>query len=159
MMGFMWGRILFKKTPANSQAAEAVLQSDGTSAKAQADDEKKYVFIEVPKLKGRGVLLRDYFKVEENSFRNNEKQVISEEVSKGIDKRLFAMIRLDAVSLGERPLAFINGKVLAIGDKLIIDDGKEQYICEVIEIEGEKVSLKCRDEEFTLRLTELFGGN
>ena len=57
--------------------------------------------------------------------------------------------------LSNNPRAFINNKVISVGDKVLIRDGVDTYECEVIEIKENMVVIKCREAEVTLRLTQV----
>ena len=74
----------------------------------------------------------------------------SEETARWIAKKL----KLEAIVLGENPRAFINDKLLSVGDKLFIRDGINTCECEVAKIEENMVFIRCGETEVTLRLTQ-----
>ncbi|MHC4172386.1 MAG: hypothetical protein ACYTBX_04875 [Planctomycetota bacterium] len=65
-----------------------------------------------------------------------------------------AGLKLEAIGLGENPQAFINDKLLGVGDKLLVDDGVDRYEFEVVKIKRNTVVLRCRQAEITLKLTQ-----
>jgi hypothetical protein len=56
--------------------------------------------------------------------------------------------------VGENPQAFINNKVLSVGDKLLVTDGVSAYECEVVGIEEDTVFVKFGEAEIQLRLAQ-----
>jgi hypothetical protein len=54
--------------------------------------------------------------------------------------------------LGKNPQAFINGKLLSRGNKLLIGDGAMTYECEVVGIEENAVFMRCGKSQITLKL-------
>ena len=54
--------------------------------------------------------------------------------------------------VSDSPLAYINGEMRRIGDKMFVKDGTEKYECEVVKIEDNTVVIKCGEAEITLKL-------
>ena len=71
-----------------------------------------------------------------------------------IVRRVTEKLRLEAIVLGENPQAFINDKLLSVGDKLVVGNGIYTYECEVSEIKENVVFIKCGETEITLRLAQ-----
>jgi hypothetical protein len=159
LMVFMWARLLGKKDPviaAASQRQEDVVQD--------VNVELKISFIELPKIPGRNdVLTRDFFAADGwRNFIGNEKKPGNKEVIvKGGNEELVKWVaenlRLEAIVIGSdgNPQAYINGKLLSAGDKLLVRNGGNKYECEVVEIEENVVVIKCGEEEITLELTKV----
>lgn len=161
LMVFMWARVLGKKTPvtaAASQRQENVHQD--------VNVELKISFIELPKIPGRNdVLTRDFFAADGwRNFIRNEKNPGNKEVivfprdgNEEIVKRVAGNLKLEAISIGSdgNPQAFINGKLLSVGDKLLVRDGGNKYECEVVGIEENVVVIKCLEAEITKKLTKV----
>ena len=63
-------------------------------------------------------------------------------------------MKLEAIELGEKPLAFINNKLLGIGETFYINDGENKHECKVILINAEAVFIKSGNTEITLKLTD-----
>ncbi len=71
-------------------------------------------------------------------------------------RKVAEKLKLEAiVVLSKNPRAFINNRVISVGDKVLIRDGIDTYECEVIEIEENMVVIKCREAKVTLKLTQM----
>ena len=151
VMGFMWVRVLVRKTPKSAEVA--VGQED-----VKPDtSELKISFIELPKVAGRNdVLTRDFFAADDwQSFMSGgEVSVVSRDDDEEIVKRVAEKLKLEAVGLGKNPQAFINDKLLSVGDKLLVAEGADTYECEVVGIEEKTVFIRCGQIEITLKLTQ-----
>jgi hypothetical protein len=161
VMVFMWVRVLVRKGPQSANAAMTTQDITGD----QMRPELKVSFIELPKVEGRNdVLTRDFFAVgswrdfmrsgEGKSGSVEEVSVVSRNGSEEIVRRVAGKLKLEAIVLGENPRAFINDKLLSVGDKLFVRDGIDTYECEVAEIKENMVSIRCGEAEVTLRLTQ-----
>jgi len=151
LMGFMWVRVLLRKTPESVEAA--VVDQD----MKQSNSQLKISFIELPKVAGRNdALTRDFFAADDwQSFMSGgEVNVVSRDGDEEIVKRVAEKLKLEAIGLGKNPQAFINDKLLAVGDKLLVVDGADTYECEVVGIEEKMVFIRCGEAEITLRLTQ-----
>lgn len=151
---FMWVRVLGKNGP---QSANAAVASQKATA-GWANSRLKISFIELPKVGGRNdVLARDFFTVSDwRDFTRGGKGKSSgvEEVSVvsgngGVEtaRRVAEKLKLETIVLGENPRAFINDKLLSVGDKLFIGDGIDTCECKVIEIEGNTVFIRCGEKD------------
>ncbi len=161
LMVFMWVRVLGKKTP---KIAEATLgQEIVTSDTSKSGPELKVTFIELPKVAGRNnSITRDFFASDDwwklivsgegGKIADIEEVSVSKGGSEEIAKRVAERLKLEAIGFGENPRAFINGKPLSVGDKLLIVDGDGKYECEVVGIEEDKVFIRCGDAKITLKL-------
>ena len=67
-------------------------------------------------------------------------------------KRVAKKLKLEATIVGTNPLAFVNGHVRHVGDKMLVKDGTQTYECEVVKIEDNTVVIKCSEAEITLKL-------
>jgi len=63
-------------------------------------------------------------------------------------------VKLGAIVMGENPRAFVNDKMLAVGDKLIIREGMNMYECEIAGIEEKTVLLRYGEVKIRLKLRE-----
>jgi hypothetical protein len=161
LMVFMWARVLGRKTPQSAEAA-ATAQETG-----QPNSELKISFIELPKIKGRhDVLDRDFFAADgwrsftrdaegKNLTGIKEVSVVSGDDSEEVVRRVAEKLKLEAIGLGKNPRAFINNKLLSVGDKLLISEGADMYECEVVGIEEHAVFIRCGEAEITLKLTRV----
>ena len=161
LMAFMWIKVLTKTSP---QAADAELIAELMKMETQSEPELNISFIELPRVAGRNdVIARDFFAsdgwqdfvdgrgpksvgVEEVDIKNDDQEVI---------RRVAENLMLEAIVSSEDPLAFINDKVLRAGDKLFVSDGIDRYECEVVEIKGNTVVMKCRESTITLKMTQV----
>jgi len=154
LMVFMWVKVLGGKTP---QSAEATLMAQKANLDtSRVNSELKISFIELPKVKGRNdVLTRDFFAADGwQVMRGGEVNVVSKDGSEGVVTRIAKKLNLEAIGLGKNPQAFINDKLLSVGDKLLVRDGVNTYECEVIGIEENTVSVRYGEVEIQLKLAQ-----
>jgi len=164
VMLFMWVRVLGKKMPQSAVAAVRLEQPNPDTS--GANSESKISFIELPSVKGRNdVLTRNFFA--SGGWRNfmrdgeveslsgtKEVSVILGDGSEEVAKRVAEKLKLEAIVLGENPQAFINDKLLSVGDTLLIRDGVNTYECEVVGIEEKMVIIRCEEAEITLKFAQ-----
>ncbi|MBN2457030.1 MAG: hypothetical protein JXB29_10945 [Sedimentisphaerales bacterium] len=159
-MAILWIRVITKKDTA---AAKAITPTQLEASMLSSKQESKLHFVELPKIKGRNdILNRDFFAADGwNAFRGNDgagniKQVdvISEESSEDWAKRIAAKLRLQAIVTGKIHQAFVNNKLVSVGDKFFVTDRAEKYECEVTEISENKVSIECSKAKFDLKLRQ-----
>ncbi|MHC4535529.1 MAG: hypothetical protein ACYS6K_16380 [Planctomycetota bacterium] len=161
LMAFMWIKVLTKTSP---QAADAELIAELMKMETQSEPELNISFIELPRVAGRNdVIARDFFAsngwqdfvdgrgpksvgVEEVDIKNDDQEVIN---------KVAENLTLEAIVSSDDPLAFINDKVLRAGDKLFVSDGIDRYECEVVEIKGNTVVMKCRESTITLKMKQV----
>jgi hypothetical protein len=161
VMAFMWVRVLGGKAPQGAVAASA---QDAAHYASESDSDLRISFTELPMVEGRNdVLTRDFFTVDDwQNFLTGRKNLISIEETDAVSKdnaeeavrRIAEKLKLEAIGLGENPQAFINDKLLSVGDKLSVRDGGNTYECIVTGIEENKVSVKFGEAEFTLKLIQ-----
>lgn len=162
VMVFMWVRVLTRKSP---QSAAASSVAEEIKLIGQSDTESlKLSFIELPKVKGRNdVLARDFFTVKnwQDFLREGkgvgdrrEVDVVSRNGNEEVARKIAEKLKLGAIVMGKNPRAFVNDKLLAVGDKMLIQDGVNIYECEIVEIEEKTVLLRCGQAEIRLKLRE-----
>ena len=158
LMAFMWIRVLGNKTP---KAAEAALPEQQKNSDELS--QIKISFIELPKVLGRNdVITKDFFDSNKwygfinenvgNLTGYEEVSVVSKNRNNKIIRSIQGKVKLEAIELGEKPSAFINGELMLVGDKLQIKDGIDVYECEIVRIEENMVFLRCAEVEIELRL-------
>jgi len=163
LMAFMWIRVLTRKAP---QAAKAGLLAGQMDVETQSERELKISFVELPQAAGRNdVITRDFFDsggwqdfVDGQGRKSTgveEVDIISKEGDQEVIRRIAEKLNLEAIVLSENPQAFINDKLLSVGDKLLIGDGVDKYECEVVEIKENTVVMRCREARITLKLTQV----
>jgi hypothetical protein len=162
LMIFMWAKVFLKKTPVPAAASQR--QENVDKDVLGSNVELKISFIELPKIPGRNdVLTRDFFAADGwRNFIRNEKNPGNKEVNvfpkdgnEEVVRRVAEKLNLEAIGLDGNPQAFINGKLLSVGDKLLVRDGGNKYECEVVGIEENVVVIKCLEAEITLKLTKV----
>ena len=157
VMVFMWARVLTGRAP---QSAEAALMArKAADVQSNSGPLLKISFIELPKVKGRNdVLTRDFFaSCRWQDFTGGGARgvnVVSGNGSEEVARQVAEKLKLEAIGLGENAQAFINDKLLSVGDKLLILDGGDTYECEVTGIEETKVFIRCGRIEITLKLAQ-----
>ena len=161
VMAFMWVRVLKRHAP---DAAEAALMTQQENLNDQVNSQLKISFIELPKVTGRNdVITRDFFdsdgwrgfikdREEKDLIGHKEVSVTSNDDSEEVLNKIAGKLKLEAIEQGENPRAFINSRLLSVGDKLHLKDGLDSYECEVVRIEENMVLLKCSEVEITLKL-------
>jgi preprotein translocase subunit YajC len=163
VMAIMWVRVLTKQAP---EAAKAEFMTEQLNAEGTSDRELNVSFIELPQVAGRNdVITRDFFA--SNGWRHfdsekgrnlaviEEVNVVSKNGNEEVIRKVAEKLKLEAIVLSNNPRAFINNKVISVGDKVLIHDGVDIYECEVIEIKENMVVIKCREAEVTLKLTRV----
>ena len=163
LMAFMWIRVLTRKAP---QAAKAGLLAGQMDVETQSEPELKISFVELPQAAGRNdVITRDFFDSDgwqdfvdgqgRKSTGVEEVDIISKEGDQEVIRRVAEKLNLEAIVLSENPQAFINDKLLSVGDKTLVGDGTNRYECEVVEIKENTVVMRCRESRITLKLTQV----
>lgn len=164
VMVVMWIKVLTRQAP---EAAEAALVVEQSNAEEPSSEQLNVSFIDLPQVAGRNdVITRDYFAsngwrhFEGGKERNlaviEEVNVVSKDGNEEVIRKIAEKLNLEAiVVLGNNPRAFINNKVISVGDKVPIRDGDEKYECEVVEIKENIVVVRCGQAEVTLKLTQV----
>lgn len=152
LMAFMWIRLIAGKGTRSAKAA--VTPVTGTDLDSTA--RSKVVFIELPCVQGRhDVLARDFFKLDDRSFSASEEMsIISQNSAEQGVREVAQRLRLDAISTGEEPEAFINDKLLKVGDVLVLGEGSKVYECEIMSIKANVVLVKYEEAEIELKLKQ-----
>jgi len=166
VMALMWVRVLKRHAPDATQAA-LMTQKENLNDQLPIESGVKISFIKLPKVSGRNdVITRDFFnsarwrgfikdREEKNLVGYKEVSVTSNDDRQEVLIKIAGKLKLEAVELGENPHAFINGRLLSVGDKLHLKDGLDSYECEVVRIDRDLVLIKCAEVEITLKLTPI----
>ncbi len=160
LMVFMWARVLTRETPETAAAAQK--QNGLNPDTPETDSQLKISYIQLPNVAGRNDLLtRDFFVAD--GWKNfidgkgvgiDEVNVVSKDGNEEVVRRVAEKLKLEAIGLDENPQAFINNKLLSVGDKFLVRDGVKKYECEVVRIQDYVVVIKCKEAEITLKLTQ-----
>ncbi|MCK4292456.1 MAG: hypothetical protein KAY65_04620 [Planctomycetes bacterium] len=169
VMAVMWVKVLTKEGP---ESAEARFVTEQTDAEEQLSEALKISFVELPEVPGRNDMIgRDFFdaadwqdfkldqEINSTVIDIEEVSATSTDVSEEVVAQLTQLLKLQAIGLGETPQAFINDKLLSVGDKMVVGDATETYECEVVEISKSTVLIRCRDVEMVLKLDETVEGD
>jgi len=164
VMAVMWVKVLTKEGP---ESAEARFMTEQTDAEEQLSEALKVSYVELPEVPGRNDMIgRDFFDAadwqdfkldEETNSTVYEVSAASTDGSEELVARLTQLLKLQAIG-SEPPQAFINDKLLSVGDKMVVSDATETYECEVVEISKSSVLIRCRDVEMVLKLDETVEG-
>ncbi len=160
LMVFMWSRVLGSKKIQSADASVVTQEATETGSNAAL----KISFIELPSVKGRNdALIRDFFAVDNwmdflrtagggNYSGNKKMNIISgdEEITSQIAEKM----KLEIIEVDKTPKAFINGRLLAVGDKFFVEYGAGTCECQVAKIEQNTVTVKCGESEVRLNLAQ-----
>jgi hypothetical protein len=150
VMIFMWVKALTKKSPATIQAAS--VQQMALAQTAQ--QELNMTYIELPRVEGRNdVLVRDFF-CPGNAVVDDKETADAEDGNDG-EKSVIKMAKkftLEAISLGKTPEAFINDKLMRIGDKISVEEGNTKVEFVIRRISDNAVVVGNDDIEIVLKL-------
>jgi len=150
VMVFMWIKVLVGGGPTETEAA--LLKAKAVMGKPEV--EQKLVYIDMPEIKGRNdVLSRDFFDIEARSLIGTEVDILFSD-EKDLAFVLAEELKLEAIALGQNWQAFINDKLLEVGDKFFVSNEVDTYECEVVGIEENKVFVRCGETEISLKLVE-----
>ena len=167
IMGVMWVKVLTRKGPRSAQAVPMIEQTD---VEEQVREAMKITYVDLPTVPGRDdVISRDFFASadwenfkpdgqEDYTVDIEEVNVASTDDSKEIVAVVRRCLKLDAIGMGRDPQAYINDRLVSVGEKLAVTDGAKMYECEVVEIRENSVLIRCRDAEIVLKLVETAEG-
>ncbi len=161
VMVLMWVKVLGKKTPQAAGAATMTQQVNPDAS--ESNPQLKISFVELPEVAGRNdIITRDFFDSDGwRQFGEGGRSAgigevsVSEGGSEEIARKVAEKLRLEAVGLSGNPRAFINDKLMSVGDKLLVGDGVDTYECELVSIEEDTVLIKCQEAQITLKLKQL----
>lgn len=154
LMIFMWSKLLFGQKP---QTASALLDTQSTAAdNNNTAREPEIEFVDLPFEKGRNdILVRDFFSIADAAF-SPDKQVniLSQGGNEQNIQIIAGMLKLDAIGMAPKPEAFINDRLVKVGDVLKVSDGSKEYDCEIVKIDETKVLVKFGKTEIELKLEQ-----
>jgi hypothetical protein len=143
--------------------------SDGVSTLLWRDisgEKRSITYIELPKESGRhDTIARDFFMPGPRSLVPKRRyqsdavgavEIYAPKADKEVLTKLSKKLQLQAIILGERPMAFINDSILTLGQTLKVD---EDHAFDVIAIEESVVHLKCESARIVLHLAVESDGN
>ncbi len=153
LMGLMWMRVFFKKGPTTAAAESGATQPQTSPVPVPAD----VAYVLLPKVPGRNDgITRDIFAAAWDALGPHAQTgplgVVAEVENQAAIRRLAETLRLEAIGLGQKPQALINGKLLSHGDRFTIGEGRSRFECEVTAIADSSVTLACANARITLKL-------
>jgi len=161
IMVIMWVRVLTGKKPKSGAAAP----SQASTAQSADPAPVKFRFVELAKIEGRNDRIRrDFFSADAlTAFRRDstgrstgtdtEVRMGTNQQSQEVVTRAAQKLRLAAVLEG--PRAFINDRLVGVGETLSVRDGTATYVFEVVRIHDDSVLVRCKEREVTLKLASV----
>jgi len=166
LMAFMWVKVLTGKKLEPAHGTETTSQvKSGT----KLEKETSVSYIDLPEVEGRNDQIKrdifasngwkDFVNKNNNVVITREVNVVPGDVTENIIRKIADNMKLEAFVMGENPRAYINDKILSVGDKLPVSDGSRIYECEVILIENNSVVMRCEKAEVILKLKQVNGND
>lgn len=165
VMAVMWIRVLIGHKPGS--AAAAVDQRPAAVAEQNEPARGQIRMIALPKVAGRNdSIYKDCFNMQDRApFRpsaaapdagtSTEVQVVSPNRDQEVVQRVAQTLRLEGVVCSDSPLAFVNDRMLGIGDKLAVDHDGGRLEFEVLRIYEDAVLVECNETQLTLKLAQV----
>jgi len=152
LMIFMWVRLLGGKGPQSARAAMVPQVTDENLESAAA--KLKVMFVELPYIEGRhDVLARDFFRMDGQFSGADQASIVSTDTGKDGAREVAQGLRLDAISMGPQPEAFINDRLVKVGEMVVVE-GSKSYQCQVKSIRANSVIVKYEETEIELKLKQ-----
>ena len=162
LMAFMWIKVFAVKNPPAANAGQTASQTGKVN---QPDAETKVTYTDLPEVAGRNdMITRDFFAsngwkdfvdTDKNIIVTKEVNVVPGDSTEKVIRKIADNLKLEAFIMGENPRAYINDRILSVGDTLLVSDGAKKYECEVITIENSSVVMRCGKAEVTLKLKQV----
>jgi hypothetical protein len=162
IMLFMWFRVLLGHRPAAAAAAPPPKPAATPSGAGPV----KITLVELPRSPGRhDAIARDFFASDGSYARRNaagrntgtekEVPVASSRNVQEVIQRVAQTLKLDAVFLRGNPQAFLNDRLLSVGDRLTVKDDTASYEFEVLRIYMDSVLVECQGIQLRLKLAQV----
>ncbi|MBN1795238.1 MAG: hypothetical protein JW804_01060 [Sedimentisphaerales bacterium] len=153
LMIFMWAKLLVGQKP---QSVAAALSQGAPASNNANNKDSSVTFVELPFEEGRhDVLSRDFFNIESAVFSASEQvNIVSSDGGREQIQVIADKLKLDAISMAPEQEAFINDRLVKVGDVLVVTDGSKSYECEIVKIDCLKVLVRCEKAEIELKLKQ-----
>lgn len=157
VMALMWGRILLKKSPTQAAAASPAQPI----AAEQPVPKVKITFQELPRIKGRNdILTRDMFAGSKwegmgaaaNGARQSNEITNGHEQTSDTIKTIGKELKLEALSSGKNPQAYISGVLVSPKGILTLRHEGEKYEFKVVAMNESGVVLECNGTQVKLSM-------
>ena len=164
-MAVMWVRVLIGHRPGS--AAAAMDGGQATPARQKEPAGSRIRVVELPKVSGRNDSIhRDCFNMQDRTpFRQSaavpgtgadtEVQVVSSNRDQEVVQQVAQMLKLEAVVRSDSPWAFVNDRMLRIGDTFTVERGADLLEFEVLRIHEDSVLVECKGIQLTLKLAQV----
>jgi hypothetical protein len=161
IMGFMWFRVLTGRRPGPVAAETGTPQPQSMPHKPP----RNIRYLELPNLPGRNDYInRDFFASRDwECFRQNsgspqgpgtEVRTMAPGRAQEVTVRLGQKLKLEAVLKDGKPQAYINDRLLRLGDRITVRDGPDTCEFEVLRIYEDSVLVGCNGTQLTLKLIQ-----
>lgn len=169
VMGILWGRVLLKDGPEKAAAGqvESSLAQQGIQSEQPVSLEIES--IELPQISGRNDCLTNNFFVANdwNALRlngnvNNEINTSDDSIERALKLKLEQIskrLTLEAVIKdggGTPHQAFIDGKILSVGNTLTVQEGPDQYVLTLKNISENEVTFSWNKVSVVLKIPETY---
>jgi hypothetical protein len=164
VMAVMWIRVLIGHQPGSAAAA---VRGDQTAAAGRKDPAPARIrMVDLPRIPGRNdTILRDCFNMQNRTpFRltaaapstgtGTEVQIVSPNHDQEVVEQVALTLKLEAVVRSDTPWAFVNDRMLRLGDKFTVERGADKFEFEVLHIYEDAVLVECRGIQLTLKLAQ-----
>jgi hypothetical protein len=152
LMVFMWVRLLGGEGPQSAHAATTLPVTAGSVASAAV--KVRSIPVALPYIEGRhNVLARDFFRIDGQFSGAAGASIVSTDTGKDGVREVAQGLRLDAISTGPQPEAFINDRLVKVGDTIVVE-GSKRYPCQVMSISANSVIVKYEEIEIELKLKQ-----
>ena len=173
VMGILWGRVLLQgeSGPAQAEAMEVdALQQATMSADSQT---LKIQPVSLPELPGRNDRLASNFfssnnwqgfggrkpEQQDNDYTINDSNESIEQIQQLKLQQVVKRLAIEAIIEGtdRKPFrAFVDGKILSVGDTLTVQEGPDQYVLIVEKISKKEVVFTWKQVSVVLKVPESF---
>lgn len=162
LMALMWVKAFGTKARKETSMTSIPTKVEASAAGLHSD--LKMSFIKLPEVVGRNdVLKRDYFAANgwwSFTGQSPGRTIVDVETasvalkdgSEDTIRQVAAKLKLEAIALDESAQAFVNNRLLRVGDTLDVKDGAASYEFEVLEIAETTVLMRCGKGKVTLKL-------
>ncbi len=160
VMVLMWVRVLIGHKP-KSAAADAPPKPAAPVERAAVVRSRS---VELPRIPGRhDAIHQDFFNMQHracfsqavvvpDTSTDAEVPVVPPHRDAEVIQQVAATLQLEAVLRNDRPRAFVNDRLLAVGDTFLVEHSAGLFTFEVLQIRDDAVLVECHDIQLTLKL-------
>ena len=162
VMVFLWFRVFMGHQPGPAAASPAPTDVQTTPPKPPVN----ICYFTLPHVPGRNDYInRDFFAARDwECFRPNDSSrpkdpgaradATASDRSREAATRAAQKLELQAVLQDGNPRAFVNDRLLGVGDRITVRDGADTCDFEVLRIYNDSVLVGCNETRLTLKLTK-----